>query len=303
MSSGNGKIELLNFAQSPRRVVSLVPSMTDSLYELGAAEAIVGVTDFCPAPPADIKPPAIVGGTKSPDTDAIVALEPDLVIANQEENARRAVEALEEAGLKVWLTFPRSVEDVIRLLYTLIQLFRLTDAVQRVRTLEQTVEWSQRAVPEQGVRTFIPVWYQQESAHGPWWMTVSGGTYVDDVVRHCHGDNVFSQRKRRYPLAADLGEMEAEDAGERDVRYPRVRPAEVVDHDPQVILLPSEPFAFDESHRNLVKEQFGGTAAVRAERIHLVDGSLLTWHGTRLARALSEIPPLLAVEGEANGST
>lgn len=252
MSQGNGRIELLNFSAAPDRVVSLVPSMTESLYDLGAGEALVGVTEFCPPPPPDLRSPALVGGTKSIDSEAVIGLNPDLVIANQEENTKKAVEALEQADLKVWVTFPKTVDDVIQLLNTLIRLFRLPDALQRVRPLEEMVEWSERLVTERRLRTFVPVWYQKDSGHGDWWMTFNEDTYAHDVLLHCNAENVFAERSRRYPLAADLGEAEPEPADERDTRYPRVLSEEIIEADPEVILLPSEPFVFEEEHKQIV---------------------------------------------------
>lgn len=299
MSQGNGKVDLLNFSGPPERVVSLVPSMTESLYDLGAGSALVGVTEFCPPPPDGLPQPDSVGGTKSVDTDAVIDLRPDLVIANQEENTEAAVEALEAAGLKVWVTFPNSVDDVIRLLHAVIQLFRLSDALQRIRTLEQTVEWSQRLVADRRLPTFVPIWYQEGRGHGDWWMTFNQDTYAHDLLQHCNAYNVFAERERRYPLAADLGGAQAEPPGERDVRYPRVAPSEVLEADPAVILLPSEPFVFEEHHKSMVEEEFAETEAVKNGRVHLVDGSLITWHGTRLARALAVLPPLFETGGEA----
>lgn len=302
MSQGNGRIELLNFSGAPERVVSLVPSMTESLFDLGAGESLVGVTEFCPPPPPELQRPALVGGTKSIDTEAVIDLNPDLVIANQEENSRSAVEELEQADLNVWVTFPKTVGDVIQLLHTLIKLFRLPDAVQRVRPLEQMVEWSERLVTERRLRTFAPIWYQDEGGHEEWWMTFNEDTYAHDVLLHCNAENVFAERTRRYPLAADLGRAEPEDAGERDTRYPRVLAEEILAADPEVILLPSEPFVFEDEHKRIVEEKLDATSAVKEGRVHLVDGSLITWHGTRLARALTELPSLFETQSPTSGS-
>lgn len=290
MSGGNGRIELLDFNRPPQRVVSLVPSMTDSLIELGAGSSLVGVTDFCPAYAASEKPPARIGGTKSPAVETIIGLQPDLVVANQEENSREGVEALEEAGLKVWVTFPRTVEDVLRTLYAVTRLFRLDDAVVRLQTLEVTLDWTQRVVSGRRVRYFCPIWYQAESDHGPWWMTFNGQTYSSDLLRHCNGENVFEERERRYPLEADLTGAAPEEPGERDVRYPRVGLGEIQEANPEMILLPSEPFAFDEEDRDALKELLAESEAVQSDRVHLLDGSLITWHGTRMAKALAELP-------------
>ena len=116
----------------------------------------------------------------------------------------------------------------------------------------------------------------------------------------CGGSNVFADRERRYPLSADLGAEDAQaspDEGrsaERDTRYPRVTRQEIVAGQPDVVLLPSEPYAFDEADREEILA-WDDVPAAREGRVHLVDGSLLTWHGTRLALALRDIPPLLAI--------
>lgn len=299
MSSGNGRIELLDFHEPPKRLVSLVPSMTDSLYVLGAGDRLVAVTDFCPQPLDLAKPPARIGGTRSPEIEAVIELEPDLVIANQEENGKEAVEALEAAGLKVWVTFPRSIDDAIALLYTLTKLLRLQEAVVRLQTLEVTIDWAKRALSDEPMRLFCPIWRQESGGQAPWWMTFNRETYCHDVLSLCNGANIFADRQRRYPLAADLADEESEPPGERDTRYPRVRPQEVNEADPEVILLPSEPFHFQAEHLAVVERELAGTAAVKNERVHLVDGRLIAWHGTRLARALSELPSYFQVSDQA----
>jgi ABC-type Fe3+-hydroxamate transport system substrate-binding protein len=124
-------------------------------------------------------------------------------------------------------------------------------------------------------------------------MTFNAGTYCHDVLARCGGRNVFADRDRRYPLEADLGEQAPEDPGGRDIRYPRVTVEEVRQLDPQCILLPQEPFAFNEADRDQIRNALEDTAAVRADRVHIVDGRLLTWHGTHLARSLAELPGLL----------
>jgi ABC-type Fe3+-hydroxamate transport system substrate-binding protein len=290
MSGGNGHIELLNFSAAPRRVVSLVPSMTQSLIDFGAAGALVGITDYCPQPP-DLDKVERLGGTRDFSPEAIVALKPDLVIANQEENSKPGVESLEAAGIDVWLTFPKSVEQVIQLLHALARLFRLQQAMAQVQVLEVTLDWMRRAEASHH-RLFCPIWYQP-APDGPWWMTFNSDTYAHDVLRWCGGDNVFATRQRRYPLEADLGRDDPEEPGERDVRYPRVTLTEIIEAAPEIILLPDEPFAFGETERNEIARLLADTPAVSSNRVHLVDGTLIAWPGTRTARALAELPSYL----------
>lgn len=300
MTRGNGHVELMHFSRAPQRVVSLVPSVTESLIQLGAGDALVGITEYCPQPLAAAKTPSRIGGTKTVQVDRVVELKPDLVIANQEENEREVVEALEQAGVPVWVTFPKSTYDALKILHTLAQLFRLPAASMRIDTLERTLDWTARSTPEERPRVFCPIWFQGQGDSSPWWMTFNDDTYAGDLLRICGAENIFSSRERRYPLAADLGEAVVEPAGERDTRYPRVSTEEIAAADPQVILLPSEPFAFDDEHVELVDKLLADTSAVRRGRVHRVEGSLITWHGTRMARALSELPSYFQLAKDEN---
>ena len=286
MSGGNGHTPILSFTRAPERVVSLVPSMTESLFDLGAGSAVVGVTEYCRPPEAELGRLAIVGGTRSADVDAILRLKPDLIMANQEENTREVVEALEAAGQKVWVTFPRTVEEAIRVLWALVRLFRLPDAGAIVQTLELSVAWTAGAAADP-IRVFVPIWEEETAGTTAWWMTIGKETYVHDVLATCGGENIFADRERRYPLEADLGLKAAEDPSGRDRRYPRVTADEILARRPELILLPSEPYAFGEEDVTRFRNRFD-PVPVRA-----VDGSLLTWHGTRLGRALAELPGLI----------
>lgn len=292
MIGGNGHSSLLMFKHAPKRVVSLVPSITESLFQLGAGDAVVGASRFCPIPSEREGDVVTVGGTRDPDIARIQSLQPDLVLANQEENSKESVEALEELGLKVWLTFPRTTADALEVLWVIVRLFRLgARAVSNVQTLEVTLNWMDRAAhSQQPLRFFCPIWQESDDDGLFWWMTFNQDTYAHDLLRCCGGTNIFANRERRYPLQADLGLREAEDPQERDTRYPRVTVQEVMEHDPQIILLPSEPYPFEDRHVEQIRERLGQTTAVREDRIATLDGSLITWHGTRMAMALSVLP-------------
>lgn len=249
----------------PRRVVSLVPSVTESLFDLNLGDRLVGVTDYCVRPAAQTARLAKVGGTKGPDIARIAALRPDLVIVNQEENRREDAEALAAAGLALWVTHPRTVADALNLLWNMMYVFDETAMVPRVQVIERTLDWVQgvsRALARRA-RVFVPVWWEPL-------MSFNADTYIHDLLRVCGGDNVF-----------------ASSAG----RYGQVALADVVAAQPDVILLPSEPFAFGAAQM----AQFAAldVPAAHSDSIYLVDGSLLTWHGTRLAYALDALPALL----------
>lgn len=275
----------------PRTVVSLVPSVTESLFDLALGDRLIAVTEYCIHPKEKVQFLPRIGGTKNPDVARIIALRPDLVIANREENRREDVEKLVDAGIPVWVTFPKTVVDVFNLLWDLMNLFEKPDMSPRVRLIEQTYDWVigiTRSREHEPVRVFAPIWLDPL-------MTFNRDTYIHDLLRVCGGTSIFAERERRYPLAADVGQGEpypADDPriADRDTRYPRITWEEIIAGQPDVILLPTEPYPFTERHLSLFAQL--DVPAARNQRIHLVDGSLLTWHGTRIAYALDTLPAL-----------
>ncbi len=252
----------------PRRVVSLVPSVTESLFDLQIGDRLVAVTDYCIHPQQEVVRLPKVGGTKTPDLEKIIALRPDLVILNREENRREDAERLQAAGIPIWVTHPQTVQDALNLLWEIMYVFDAPAMAEQVRWIERQVDWTAGVAREsKPVRVFVPIWYDP-------WMTFDRNTYIHDLLRVCGGENVFAA----YPAG--------------DTPYPRITLDEIVAAQPEVILLPDEPFAFSSEHADLLSRL--DVPAARRGRIYPVEGSLLTWHGTRLARALREIPPLLA---------
>jgi ABC-type Fe3+-hydroxamate transport system substrate-binding protein len=280
----------MEFLTPPTRVVSLVPSITESLFDLGFGEAVVGATDYCVHPAQKASALEKVGGTKNARVEDILALQPELVIASQEENTPAIVQALEAAGITVWLTFPKTVDDTLADLRRLADIFQSNNAYLAVDMLEKTVEFA-RAVAADGEhpRVFCPIWRGEQDSQ-PWYMTCNAETYTSDLLALFGGENVFAARLRRYPLESDLKNEAGEAPEGRDTRYPRVSLAEIRAAQPELILLPSEPFAFGENHLEEIKILLAETPAVKNDRIRLLDGSLLTWPGTRLGKALEQLP-------------
>ncbi|MCU0495883.1 MAG: helical backbone metal receptor [Anaerolineae bacterium] len=279
-------------SQPPQRVVSLVPSVTESLFDLNLGDRVIAVTDYCLYPATGVARLPKIGGTKNPRIDQIIALKPDLVIANREENRKEDVEALQAAEIPVWVTFPKTVRDVFNLLWDLMNAFGETAMVPRVRLIEYTYDWvlgMTRTNEDRLPRVFVPIWFDPL-------MTFNADTYIHDLLQVCGGINVFADRERLYPLKADLGQVEPYAPDDprligRDTRYPRVTVEEVIAMQPDVILLPSEPFLFTEEHVKLFAQW--DVPAAHQGRIHLIDGSFLTWHGTRIAYAFDLLPALL----------
>lgn len=237
------------------RIVSLVPSITEMLASWGLADRLVGATDWCTSP--DLPGVTRVRGTKNPDVPAIVALGPDVVVANREENRRVDVERLRAAGVKVEVTDPTSLVEVVacvehlgRVVGAAEPAFELADAIRSA--LAEASE-----VQEPPLRTFCPVWRDP-------WIAVGAGTIAADLLRR-----------------AGFAVVPAEP------RYPRVDLDDIAAGDPDVVLLPDEPYEFGAA-------DLQPFARWRAQ-VHLVDGVALTWWGPRTPVALADFRSLAAV--------
>jgi ABC-type Fe3+-hydroxamate transport system substrate-binding protein len=233
----------LLFAAPPRRVVSLVPSDTYTLYALGAGERVVGRTTWCELPAEAASVPT-VGGTKDVDVDAVIALEPDLVVANQEENTRAALEKLAENRIRVLVSLPRRVADGVAHVARLARIMGVADAPAAKELVRRGYELVRAATPagEGAPRAFVPIWMDPL-------MTINQDTFGADVLALAGVANAFGDRLRLYPLAADLGKAAPRDAAGRDERYPRITMDEVHARKPDLVILPDEPHAFGEADR------------------------------------------------------
>jgi ABC-type Fe3+-hydroxamate transport system substrate-binding protein len=231
-----------------------------------------------------------VGGTKNPNVEVIIALHPDLVIMNQEENRKADSDALQAAGIPTWVTHPNTVREALDLLWTIMDIFEEPSMVPRVRLIEVAYEWTLGVTRDlTPKRVFVPIWRDP-------WMTFNRDTFIHDLLHTCGAENVFADRERRFPLQADLGAAEPLPANDprlqdRDTRYPRVTLEEVVTAQPEIVLLPDEPYVFARPDADEIARL--DIPAAKNGQIYLVDGSLLTWHGTRIAYALRDLPPLL----------
>jgi ABC-type Fe3+-hydroxamate transport system substrate-binding protein len=248
-----------------RRIVSLIPSTTETLCALGLADALVGVTAYCREPAAVTRAKTRVGGEKDPDLDRIRGLAPDLVVANVEENVAAHVETLRRWGIPVWVTYPRTVAGALTMIG---ELGEVTGARAAAATmLAELAPLLARVRAATQARPPVPVFY------AIWrdpYMTVGGDTYVHDVLAVCGAANVFGDAAERYP-AVTLDTVAARRPG--------------------VILLPDEPFRFRPVHRRDF-DAYPDLPAVRDGRVLLVDGKPFTWHGPRLGEALRTLPRL-----------
>ena len=259
----------LEIERPPSRIVSLVPSLTEALFAFGLGERVAGVTRFCVEPREGVADKRKVGGTKNVDIAAVRALEPDLILANVEENTREDVEALEAAGLLVFLTYPRTVAGAIDELRLLAAMTGANDAAGPIVAgaeagLRRAEAANERRTP---LRTFCPIWRNP-------WMTIGPDTYIHDVLRVCGAQNVYGTSRERYPKVKLVGQGPSPDQ-------------DVASLAPEVVLLPDEPYRFGEKHIPEVIEALGDI------RIYLVDGKCLCWYGPRIADSLRTVQRLL----------
>jgi ABC-type Fe3+-hydroxamate transport system substrate-binding protein len=234
-----------------RRVVSLVPSLTESVA-VTRPGAVAGATDWC-THPAGLDVPR-VRGTKNPDLAAIRALDPDLVLTNQEENRRLDVERLRAAGVPVWVTDVRTLDQALgslRRMFTEALGWPAPDWLDAARRA-----W---AAPPGGrpVTAAIPIWRDP-------WMVIGSDTFAGDLAARLGLDNVF---------------------GGYAARYPKVELADLTARRPELIVLPDEPYPFSADDG---PEMFPG------RRVALVDGRSLTWYGPSLVTARSVLTAQLA---------
>jgi ABC-type Fe3+-hydroxamate transport system substrate-binding protein len=255
----------VHLPQSPSRLVSLVPSLTELLFALGAGPRVLGVTRFCVSPPEARRIPR-VGGTKNPDLAAIHSLSPDLVLANAEENRREDVERLAAAGIAVYVTFPTTVQAGIALARQLGGVLGLTAAGAAIADrLEAARAMAAAARPAVAPRVFCPIWKRP-------WMSFNRETFAHDMLEHAGGTNVCAQHTARYPV---------------------VDPRELCADPPAVVLLPSEPYRFSRRDLGDVQALFDGVAGpLPAARF--IDGRALTWYGPRIDWGLEQLRRALA---------
>ena len=214
----------------PRRIVSLVPSLTEAVA-VTAPEMLAGATDYCTHPSG--LGVARIGGSKYPSVERVLALSPDLVLANVEENRKEDVEAIRAAGVPVWVTYPRDLGQA------LASLQRLATALGWGRPAWLAAAGEAWRTDYQGprVRAAIPVWRRP-------WVMLGGGTFAGDLLRRLGVDNVFDGPER----------------------YPRPSLVDIQAARPELVVLPDEPYAFTEADG---PEAFAGVPCALVSGRHL----------------------------------
>lgn len=237
----------ISLSHVPKRIVSLVPSQTELLYDLGLDECVVGITKFCVHPKTWFRSKQRVGGTKTVKLDAVAALQPDLILANKEENVQEQVEALRNIA-PVWTS---DISNLAETLDMIQAVGALTDTAATATTIQERISNSFAALS--GTT-------QRKAAYLIWrdpYMTAGGDTFISDMLQYCCCTNVFAHQQR----------------------YPAITLEDIRNSGADTVLLSSEPFPFKEKHIAEISAALPGT------KVLLVDGEMFSWYGSRLLHA------------------
>jgi ABC-type Fe3+-hydroxamate transport system substrate-binding protein len=232
----------------PTRIVSLVPSQTELLYSLKLEQETVGITKFCVHPDRWIGTKTTVGGTKNVNMDKVHHLQPDLIIANKEENEKEQIELL-ALDYPVWLTDINNLKDALQMIADIGALTGKDEAaLQLCKRIKQ--KFDDLIKPVKPIRSAYLIW-------GNPYMTIGGDTFINDMLQNCGFENIFAN-KNRYPVI-NLKELQTAGC--------------------QLLLLSSEPYPFKQKHIVEISKQ------LPLAKIILVDGELFSWYGSRLLKA------------------
>ncbi|HYK46668.1 MAG TPA: helical backbone metal receptor [Parafilimonas sp.] len=250
-----GKVVL---GDPPQRIISLVPSITELLFDLGLQNKVVGITKFCIHPDAWCRMKTRVGGTKNVNTDLIASLHPDLIIANKEENVKEQIEQLQNFA-PVWVSDVSNLEDAVKMIH---QIGELTATSTKAKEIVETIEGNFRLLAgtsNMNRRTVCYLIWQHP------YMTVGGDTFIHDMLQRCGFENVFAH----------------------SLRYPEVSVEQIATAGCDAILLSSEPYPFKQQHAEELQKIFTKSS------IKLVDGEMFSWYGSRLIPAASYLQNLV----------
>ena len=253
----------LSLSSSPKRIISIVPSQTELLFDLGLDEEIIGVTRFCIHPKEKVKSKTKVGGTKNLNLEKIKSLQPDLIIGNKEENDERQIRQL-MTEYPVWMSDIKTLEDAYEMMSCVGEMVdRKEPAENLVNKIKSAVgswqsakENSQFAIRSRALGTTFEIAYL--IWNNPL-MTVGKDTFIHHMLGVAGFNNIFAHENR----------------------YPIITIEELKKRSPEFILLSSEPFPFRQKHADELKREFPSS------KILLVDGEMFSWYGSRLMQAPS----------------
>ena len=232
----------------PQRIVSLVPSQTELLFHLGLEDAVAGITKFCIYPEEWRKNKIITGGTKNVDFDKITALNPDLVIANKEENTKEQIELL-AVNYNVWVTDISNLEEAFQMIRDVGILTKTQNKAAKISGAIE-LQFSTIEQPMTKINTCYLIWRNP-------YMTIGGDTFIHDLLERCGLENIFASAKR----------------------YPEIKLNELAMANCHLVILSSEPYPFKQKHIEELQALLPGT------KIILANGEMFSWYGSRLLQA------------------
>ncbi len=244
----NRKIDL---PSKPQRIISLVPSQTELLYDLGLRDEVVGITKFCIHPEEWFRSKTRVGGTKEYDFEKIKALNPDLIIGNKEENNQEQIEELMK-DYTVWMSDIYTLKDACDMI---TRIGTLVGKQQEATNLKLEIEskfnqFQQFLNPKSQILSVSYLIWNKP------YMVAGNNTFINELLKVCGFKNVFEQD-----------------------RYPEITTKQLADANPEIILLSSEPYPFKEKHIEEFK------AICPNAKVMIVDGEVFSWYGSRLLQA------------------
>ncbi len=236
---------------SYQRIVCLVPSLTELLVDLEVGERLIGRTRFCIHPENKVGDIQIIGGTKTPNTKKILGLEPDLIIANHEENRKEDIEKLQE-HVKVLVTEIDAIAEVIS---AIREIGRLVDKEDKAQQIVSEIKSLLDHKPDvESLSTAYFIWKDP-------WMVAAAETYIDSVLQHYNLKNVY----------------------ENQTRYPEIELEELKKRNPKLILLSSEPYPFKEKHLQEIENLCPNA------KVELINGEWFSWYGSGMIKAFENL--------------
>ena len=240
------------------RIISLVPSQTELLFDLGLDSEVVGITKFCIHPKAWFKTKTRVGGTKNLNMKTIHALEPDLIIANKEENVKEQIEELSR-NYDIWVTDVNTLGDATQMIQDIGEITYKEEIAYTLQKyiLQKFVSLRKKTEQNKKIRAAYFIWKDP-------YMVAAGETFINNLLPYCGVDNIFSN----------------------ETRYPEIELKSLTVKKCALILLSSEPYPFKEKHQKDMEELLPGVPVL------LVDGEMFSWYGSRLSKAAAYLEKL-----------
>ena len=246
----------------PKRIVSLVPSQTEFLYSLGLNNEVVGQTIFCIHPEEKRNVNTIIGGTKNLKLDLIAQLKPDLIIGNKEENEQKQIEYLMQ-HFPVWMSDITTLNDSYEMMNKIAEIVdKKNQAAQMIHQIKLDFMQLKILVNEQKNSPTVAYFIWRKP-----YMVVAKNTFINHLMEILNFENVFANNTERYFDVSD---------------------EEIINKNPEIVLLSSEPYPFKQKHISEIQN------LLPKAKIIIVDGELFSWYGSRLRFSANYFKKLLA---------